>query len=64
MFSHILVPLDGSALAESALSIALYTARIFNAKITLFHVAEKDAPQEIHGQRHLADGGDALSYLM
>jgi len=63
MFSHILVPLDGSALAENALPVALYTARIFDAKITLFHVAEKDAPQEIHGQRHLANGGEALSYL-
>jgi nucleotide-binding universal stress UspA family protein len=63
MFSHILVPLDGSALAECALPIALYTARIFNAKITLFHVAEKDAPQEIHGQRHLVNGGEALPYL-
>jgi nucleotide-binding universal stress UspA family protein len=39
MFNHILVPLDGSALAETALPAALELARSFESKITLLRVA-------------------------
>lgn len=63
MFGHILVPLDGSVLAESALPVAVYAASVFRAKITLFHAVERNAPREIHGQRHLADEGEASAYL-
>lgn len=63
MFSHILVPLDGSALAESALPVAIYAARMFQAGLTLFHVIEKDAPDEIHGERHLGTVEEATLYL-
>jgi len=63
MFGHILVPLDGSVLAESALPVAVYAASIFGAKITLFHAVERSPPREIHGQRHLADEGEASAYL-
>ena len=38
MFKHILVPLDGSALAESALSAALTIANAFHSEVTLLHV--------------------------
>ena len=37
MFKHILVPLDGSALGEKALSIATAIAKTWGAKITLLH---------------------------
>ena len=39
MFKHILVPLDGSELAETALPLARELARGFDAAVTLFSVA-------------------------
>lgn len=41
MFEHILVPLDGSALAEAALPHALAIAGICGAQITLMHVLDQ-----------------------
>ncbi|MDJ0755849.1 MAG: universal stress protein [Ardenticatenaceae bacterium] len=38
MFSHLLVPLDGSELAEKALEAATKLAKKFDAKMTLVHV--------------------------
>lgn len=43
MIQHILVPLDGSPLAESALTHAQAVARAFGAKITLLRVQEHGA---------------------
>ena len=40
MYQRILVPLDGSKQAESALSLAGKLARIYNAEITLLRVVE------------------------
>jgi nucleotide-binding universal stress UspA family protein len=40
MFNHLLVPLDGSHLAEAALSPALELASKFNSKITLVWVLQ------------------------
>jgi nucleotide-binding universal stress UspA family protein len=63
MFKHILVPLDGSTLAEAALPAAVLLARKLGATVTLIHVIEKNAPQEIHGQPHLRDAEEAAAYL-
>jgi nucleotide-binding universal stress UspA family protein len=63
MFKHLIVPLDGSQLAEAALPVAAHLAQILDARVTLLHVIERDAPQEIHGQRHLADLDEAQAYL-
>ena len=63
MFNRILVPLDGSALAEKVLPFACYLAEKFQATLVLFHVVEKDAPKEIHGQRHLRHVDEAKTYL-
>ncbi len=63
MFKHILVPLDGSPLAESALPAAAYLSEKFNASVTLVHIIEKNAPREIHGQPHLRDATEAAAYL-
>jgi nucleotide-binding universal stress UspA family protein len=49
MFKHILVPLDGSALAESALPAALELARHFESKITLLRVAQAPLLPNIDG---------------
>lgn len=63
MFKHILVPLDGSKLAEAPLYAALYFAQIMGARVTLIHTIEKDAPHEIHGERHLTGEQEARKYL-
>jgi nucleotide-binding universal stress UspA family protein len=63
MFKHILVPLDGSTLAEAALPVAASLAKIFKAPVTLLHVIEQDAPTEVHRDRHLTDSAEAEAYL-
>jgi len=63
MFSHLLLPLDGSGLAEAALPAAVSLARSFAARVTLFHVIERGAPKEVHGERHLDEPAGAKAYL-
>ncbi|HTP59885.1 MAG TPA: universal stress protein [Spirochaetia bacterium] len=63
MFKHILVPLDGSRMAESALGMATTLAKRFGASLTLIHVMEKDAPSEVHQERHLVSAAEASVYL-
>jgi nucleotide-binding universal stress UspA family protein len=63
MFKHILVPLDGSTLAESALSVADSLAQKLNTLVTLLHVIEQDASEEVHRDRHLTDSAEAEVYL-
>ncbi|MGB8213586.1 MAG: universal stress protein [Anaerolineales bacterium] len=63
MFKHILVPLDGSKLAEAALPAAVSLAQTFQAPVTLLHVIEQAAPDEIHRDRHLTEAGEAEAYL-
>lgn len=63
MFKHILVPLDGSRLAESVLPAVSYIARKLGAAVTLIHIVETDAPQQVHGERHLREEDEARAYL-
>jgi nucleotide-binding universal stress UspA family protein len=63
MFKHILLPLDGSTLAESVLPAAAYLAGVFGAKITLVHIIEKDGQAVVHGERHLTQPAEAEAYL-
>ncbi len=63
MFSRLLVPLDGSRLAEAALPAAACLAGTPGARVILFHVIERNAPQEIHGERHLTGVAEARAYL-
>jgi nucleotide-binding universal stress UspA family protein len=63
MFKRLLVPLDGSSLAESVLPTVVYLARTIGASVTLIHVIERNAPPEIHGERHLTNSADACTYL-
>ncbi len=60
---RILVPLDGSRLAEAALPIAARLADACGAAITLLHVLEKGAPVSVHGEPHLATASQATDYL-
>ena len=63
MFEHLLVPLDGSRLAEAALAAAAYLSKTLGARVTLIHVIERGAPQEIHGEQHLSNPAEASAYL-
>jgi nucleotide-binding universal stress UspA family protein len=63
MFKNFLVPLDGSVMAESVLPAVAQLAALFKTRIILIHVIEKDAPQKIHGDRHLTDSTQAQIYL-
>ena len=63
MYRHLLVPLDGSRLAETALPAAFFLARRLGARLTLLHIVERRAPEEIHGERHLTAPEEARGYL-
>lgn len=63
MFKHILVPLDGSKLAEAAIPVAASLAQTLGAPVTLLHIIEQDAPEEIHKDHHLTQADEAAAYL-
>jgi nucleotide-binding universal stress UspA family protein len=63
MFKNLLVPLDGSQLAESVLPVVTYLAKKTKATVTLVHIIEKNAPKEVHGQIHLQNPAQANQYL-
>ncbi len=63
MFKNILVPLDGSKLAEAAVPVAASLAKALNAPVTLLHIMEKDAPEEIHKDHHITQADEASAYL-
>jgi nucleotide-binding universal stress UspA family protein len=63
MFKHILVPLDGSHLAEAALAPAARIAGTLGAPVTLIHILEQDARPEVHKDRHLTEADEAHAYL-
>lgn len=62
-FNRILVPLDGSRLAEAGLPTAKALARRLSSVLVLVHVVEEDPPGEVHGERHLASKEAAEAYL-
>lgn len=65
MFSHLLVPLDGSGLAETTLPYVRTLAHGSGdrAHVTLMHLIERDAPSSVHGARHLRTVSEAEAYL-
>ena len=63
MIKNLLVPLDGSSLAESVFPAVSSLARKINISVTLIHVIETDAPETVHGQRHLKSPDEAEHYL-
>lgn len=63
IIDKLLVPLDGSILAESVLPLAAQIAKKLDVSITFIHIIEKDAPQKIHGQQHLTNPTQAEDYL-
>ncbi len=60
---RMLVPLDGSGLAEAVLPATEALASRFSAQVILVHVLEKRPPATVHGDRHLMDADEASAYL-
>ena len=60
---RLLVPLDGSRLAESALPAAISLAQHLRSRLVLLHVMERSAPTTVHGERHLTAVAEAEAYL-
>ena len=50
-------------MAEAALPAAAFLAEKLDARVTLMHVIERNAPKEVHGQRHLHSAPEAAAYL-
>lgn len=63
VFTRVLVPLDGSGLAESALSAVVELSRRLGAGVTLYHAVERGAPPTVHGDRHLTLPAEVEGYL-
>ncbi|HEV3234715.1 MAG TPA: universal stress protein [Candidatus Dormibacteraeota bacterium] len=63
MFGHILVPLDGSRLAEDILGPVRALALELGSRVTLLHVIEADAPARVHGEPHLTTIAEGEAYL-
>jgi nucleotide-binding universal stress UspA family protein len=63
LIKRILVPLDGSRLAESLLPIVESMAHCLGARITLLHIIEEKAPPTVHGEPHLTGAEQAEAYL-
>jgi nucleotide-binding universal stress UspA family protein len=55
MFEKILVPLDGSALAQAILPYVMVVAKGFHSRVILFHVAETALDHEDPEQKTYAD---------
>jgi len=62
MFQHLLLPLDGTAMAERVIPVARGLVQGSDARITLLHVIERLAPKERHGQAHLQNKDDAAPF--
>ncbi|MCE5335972.1 MAG: universal stress protein [Desulfobacteraceae bacterium] len=63
MFRNMLLPLDGSRLAEALLPIVKRLAGKIPCSVKVLHVIEKRAPSTIHGDTHLRDVAGAQRYL-
>lgn len=63
MFKRLIIPLDGSRLAEAILPTAAHLAQKLGASATLVHVIERNAPKQVHGETHLSDPAEAETYL-
>jgi nucleotide-binding universal stress UspA family protein len=63
VFRHILIPLDGSERAASAVPAGTALAACLGATITLLHVIEKNPPRNVHGETHIQSTEEARQYL-
>lgn len=61
---RLLVPLDGSALAQTVVPAVVVIAHAFRAQAILIHVLERNPAASVHGEKHLTDGAEAEAYLL
>src|SRR5262249_31408619 len=59
----LLVPLDGSRLAEAVLPAVEALATHGCGRAILLHILERNPPATVHGERHLHTLGEAMAYL-
>jgi nucleotide-binding universal stress UspA family protein len=62
-FRRLLVPLDGSPMAEAVAPSAARLAREAGASVMLLHLIERHAPAAVHGSPHLTRDEEAEAYL-
>lgn len=62
-FDRLVVPLDGSRLAEVVVVPVTRLATRLSARVILLHVLEDRAPSTVHGDRHLTTAAEADAYL-
>lgn len=60
---RLLVPLDGSRLAEAIVPAVVALAGSYHSHVILLHVLEQRPPTTVHGERHLTGGAEAEAYL-
>lgn len=60
---RLVVPLDGSRLAEVVVEPVTRLAQRLSARVILLHVLEDRAPSTVHGDRHLTTAAEADAYL-
>lgn len=63
-YRHLLLPLDGSLVAESALSTAVVLAEALRAKLTLLEVACAEPPSSTAAARDAAQIEDARAHAL
>lgn len=62
-YGRILIPLDGSHLAEAVVPTAFGLVEALGAELLLLHVVERRPPRTVHGEPHLTDETGAQRYL-
>lgn len=50
-------------MAEAAIPVAASLTKTLHAPVTLLHIIEKDAPQEVHKDHHITQADEASAYL-
>jgi len=63
VYRRLIVPLDGSHLAEAVLPVVEQIALLSGGTVVLLHVLERGAPSTVHGERHLKAEDEANLYL-
>jgi len=63
MFRRLLIPLDGSKMAEQVFPAARQLAQTFSAEVILLHVLEAGGKSQVHGEHHLTHLTEATTYL-
>ncbi|MEO8288354.1 MAG: universal stress protein [Chloroflexota bacterium] len=64
MIERILVPLDGSQMAESVLPVVTALASCTGSTVIFLHIIEERPPRSVHGEPHLSNEAESEAYLV